>query len=309
MVFRADRMSKADVKGWTHGHNDGSWASVVLLHSRRESVRPFEVPLASLKEPEALSWFDGMPNLDDVAAAGSIEKLAADPRYGASSQDRTRSLMREHCVARSFYWIALYAMLWIFVWPTPYEHALSVGFALPALGFILAVALKDRWNPAFLEPADQRPALGALYALTPWALLVRAFDHDILDQTPLLQWGGLFVLCIVAACLFVRMWPSNRLEQAGIVVMASMYAYAAAVQANVLLDRSNPRIYSAEVIEAVSDSELRLAPWGPRARPEEVRVGRGLYEEAPAGSKVEVRLYEGRLGARWFSVHASPRKG
>ena len=138
------------------------------------------------------------------------------------------------------------------------------------------------------------------------AAFVRALLHDDLSAIV----APSVVLAAVAAAALVIVLPGARVLPAlpVAVVGCLAYGYGGTVTANVLFDRSQPRLEQAQVTDKwvgtrssrrpASEPPLMLAleTYGP------VRVDAALHERAKVGSAVCVRVRDGAMGIEWFTV-------
>jgi hypothetical protein len=304
MVFRHRRVTKADVAGWEHSQNDGSWGGVISLELR--NGKSVELPLARPNDPEIEAWFAGIPNLEAERIANSMDELLADARFGASPEKRFQTLTHERRVAAALTWIGIGTAFWVGFLPRPYDLAIIVALLLPVIAYCLAVPLNGRWNFAETRAGDQRPGIAMFYIPPVFALLLRIFDYRIVDHARLLLFGCIFALAAWALLNLLRrttQWVS--LGQASLLFLFAIYSYAAAALINVRLAPIGREDFRAEVIASEYDGEdatLTLAPWGPYTGTYEADVARWAQAKTPAGTMVNVYLYTGPLGARWWLI-------
>lgn len=306
MVFRHKRVEKRDITGWSTSDDD-SWASVVKL-AVKDDRKSVDLPLGNLDEPELLDWLDPIPNTDELAKAESYDAIMADDQYGASPEARQKALLRERSIASRASIGAILLSIWIMLWPTPYLAAVGVGLLIPLAVFVLAIMLKDRWDFAGARGGDMRPSLVLAYLFPIGALALRSLDYRFAD------YPRLFVIAVVFAAiawlLLHLLRPSTRqlsLGHTGLALILAVYGYSAAAHLNVQLDPSRAQTFAVEVQASEADgkdSSITLAPWGPYIEPYNARVSEDLQARAPAGTMVQIDLYHGLIGARWWTITA-----
>lgn len=121
-----------------------------------------------------------------------------------------------------------------------------------------------------------------------------------------------FVCVIATASIYYtglnKKIPSIIGQSIGMLIVSAIYAFGSVVQVNCVFDKSTPQEYTAIVLDHRSESGknaehyLKLSPWGPRKKPEEVSVPRWLYYEVPISGKVKIRFKQGLLKIPWFTV-------
>jgi hypothetical protein len=304
MVFRRRHILKTDITGWEHSQNDGSWGGVIALELK--GGKSIELPLARTKDPEIEAWFAGIPNREAERIANSMDELLADARFGASPEQRFQTLTRERRIASALTWVGFGAALWIGFLPRPYDLAIIVALLLPVIAYGLAVPLNGRWNFVETRAGDQRPGIAMFYIAPALALLLRIFDYRIIDHARLLLFGCVFAMAAWALLNLLRRTPRwLSLGQAGLLLFLVAYSYAAATLINVRLAPISREDFRAEVIASENDGEdasLTLSPWGPYTNTYEADVPEWLQEKTPPGTVVNVYLYTGSLGARWWLI-------
>jgi hypothetical protein len=157
---------------------------------------------------------------------------------------------------------------------------------------------------------SRKPNVAAVYAVPAFAL-----SGASLMSVHVLRWTELIfpALLLALALLAATMWAERHLARvsrnlAPFVLFAAMYGIGSSVQANVLLDRSEPQVFRApvqgkRVVRGKStEYRLQLGEWGPRPEGSSVSVPFPLYTAAHPGTPVCIGLHGGALGIRWYTV-------
>ena len=204
--------------------------------------------------------------------------------------------------------MAIVLSLWALVYPKPYEILIALLVVMPLLAFSLLTRSKE---PYPLEM--RRGRLVAAFLLPPSALVARVItDFNFLHLGPLLTAAmvvGAILTTVVALAFREASHPFSRLVIVSLLiwVFAAIYSYGSIAEANVLLDRSTPRTFTATVLRKHFSSGrsgtilyLQLGPWGPRSEGSDVIVTSSLYRVMAPGQIVCVELLPGALKIPWY---------
>jgi hypothetical protein len=229
------------------------------------------------------------------------------------SSERTSITLRKIVTALNV--ISVITAGWTIFYPHPYVLAAATAAVLPIIALGLVIA-----RPGQLETGgarnDRRPQIVTSLMLPGLALCFRTTlrDAHLIRYAPALVAGA--VGGIVFATGMIASDPKlreGRWKLLLLLPLLSVHPYAVAVEANWVLDRSQPRAYEAQVLDSWisrgkhTSYRLRLGRWGPRMEPDDVTVSRATYRTAKLGSRIWVRMNDGALGMPWFVVlPASP---
>lgn len=299
-VFKA-----ADIRGFRRERGAG----VVHLVPKDAHVRPLGVPLGVLTARGQIPWLEALRNLarDDLAALK--DEIESDERLGATAPARHAKLRRLRAQAKIASIGAWLIAAWIWLWPEPYGLALVVGALVP----LVAVAISVRTHGFYRLDArseDPRPSLAALFFAPTLSLFVRAIvDINGVDFLGPIVTGA---VCAVALTLLILRADKRLGAQhwwiAIVAAGAFMLSLSALLHTNVQFDGARVQVFHSKIEDAyvtggkVHLSELRLAPWGPFARPASANVPASFFDSVKQGDVVCVRLYDGALSWRWFEI-------
>ena len=106
---------------------------------------------------------------------------------------------------------------------------------------------------------------------------------------------------------------TNRRQLVIVVTLAAgLYGFAAATVVDVLFDAGKPSVFQPRVTAKhvnqgrTNDYYLDLDPWGPRQRPNEVKVTSSVYARVQPGDTVCVSLHPGALSLPWYVTDLCP---
>jgi len=207
--------------------------------------------------------------------------------------------------------------------PFPNTWAMVLLLPLPWAALALPAARPDLFSISWTDREDGHETLALLMFGPALALPYYAFDEFTLTQ-----WGPALRLCLLygligsAAITGLAVLCCRRLRAHGaeMVVLAlgmGFYAGAAALTADVWLDRAEPEVYRLPIISARAETHshstgpwyFTLGAWGPRGAQEEYAVEHALYQGAKAGQIVCIVNHPGRLGMAWHEVEACHGRG
>lgn len=308
-VFRNQRVMKSDVTGWLHTGSYSDWPTTISL-VLKDGKRGVELPIANPRHPAVAEWFAGIPNAEAQWAADSMSEILADSRYGASPEQRLTTLKRERRTASALSFIGIAVTFWAGFLPRPYDLSIIVALLLPAIAYGLSIPLNGRWNFVEIRAGDQRPGAAFLYAGPIGALLLRLFDYRVVDHARLLLLGCIFAVVAWALINLLRRterWLS--LGQMGLLFVIALYGWSAATLLNVRLDYIKRDVLPVEIVASENDGEdttVTLAPWGPYTNTSSADIPAWAQARLPVGATVNIYMYTGVLGARWWMVGIPP---
>jgi hypothetical protein len=157
---------------------------------------------------------------------------------------------------------------------------------------------------------SRKANLAMVFAMPAFALLGAS-----LISVHVLRWteAVLPAMLLGTALFAATIWTERHLRRVSwgltpFIVLAAMYGIGTSVQTNVLLDRSEPRMFRApvegkRVVRGKStEYRLQLGEWGPRAAGSSVSVPFPLYNATRPGAPVCIGLRGGALAIRWYTV-------
>jgi hypothetical protein len=201
------------------------------------------------------------------------------------------------------------ALVWGVVFPRPYYAVVTVLAVLPLVAIGLMTRSRGLYRADRL-PNDAHPNLGAVLIGPGIALALRAMmDIHLLDwqQVPGPVLLGGFALTFVLARVD-RTLLKRRATLFAYFLFMSVYAYGVVMQANALLDRSQPEIFRVAVLGKSATpgnhptSHLQLDRWGPHQQANDVMVSAAFYTTVNPGDQVCVLLRPGLLRIAWYVV-------
>ncbi len=274
-----------------------------------------EVTIATVSGTRRLRFVAGVSKSGECSESTNSKIVSALEAFRSNTLRRQsveletpRRHARARKIANQLGLTGIVLSLWAIIYPKPYDILIALLAAMPLLAFLLLTRSKK--TGAF---ELRRGNLVAALLCPPSALVVRVIkDFNFLRLVPLLTAAvllGAILATIITLGYRVALRASPRpvVAWALIWVLAALYAYGAIAEANVLLDRSTPRTFTAAVLRKHFSSGrggtmlyLQLDPWGPRSEGGDVIVTSSLYRAVAVNQIVCVELLPGALRIPWY---------
>jgi hypothetical protein len=286
--------------------------SRVRFQTRGADRKHFDILLIRPDE-KLMSWISSLTDLDEVDRQKAEAKLLADSSLGETVQARRGRLARFKRIAQVANWLGIAILGWSWFWPKPYALAVAASAIAPIAA--LALIAWSRGAIAFEKAkADMRPDLSGLFFAGMILGLRALLDVNLVLWSDAILPAGVIAL---AAYLIQRSLPlGERIGGFAVnfltVGLCLYYGWGAAIEANMLRDQGATKVFKTRVLsKRISGGRstsyyLELAPWGPRAKADEVSTVRATYDRFKPGDPVCVYLYPGALNIRWFELGTCP---
>jgi hypothetical protein len=306
-LFTTKQVLRSQVAGWRIVATQ--YISTLELTPRDPQAKKIKFALTMKLDGPFHLWFATLPNLDRQEIDESKEKLYASRNLAETEEQHYERLAVAATIAKYLGWFTGAVSVWGWFYPRPYPLVILLLSALPLIAVFLGLRAKGVYQFEGRQN-DAHPSL-ALPVILPGAVLTfRAVsDYSFLQWKPflspilLISFALTFLLSTADPAIQQRRWPILAMF-----VLALMYACGITAHADVLLDRSTPRVFHTEVLSKhVSEGrsttwELHLGPWGPQAQPSDVTVRSSFYSSVQPGQTVCVNLFPGALKIAWFEV-------
>ena len=298
--------------------------TLLVLTGRDPRTRLLQFPMLLAKPALRETWLGELP--DQRAAlerryaesrAAGLADLLANPRLGPTPEARQARLRRARIFVRTLDVLALFAGLWLAIYPRPFSLALAANILLPLLA-LTAITRPGRLIRVVHAPGSP-PIIWIALAVSGGALgLATANAPDVLDPLAVFGFGVLGALPILAWLLAFD--PGMRRLSPLILTapIAVLLAGGTLDLANIAADHAPPRVFAVPVLRQwtargrgirarETTGMLLLGPWGPRRRPQLFQPSQRLNDLVWPGVPVCVRLHPGAFGFPWYThVYCDP---
>jgi len=260
-----------------------------------------------------LQWLNSsLKNLDAEDYDKELKTILTNDKLGMTEEQREYSFERAKKFASFLNILSIVSILWVFIWPEPYEIAIWAMVLFPLLPISSA-----KLFPGLIRFDESNksayPSVASAFLMPGLALALRA----LLDWN-ILSWQNFWVpFAIITICLFfLLLWVFNELRNKygyAILVLCfcAVYGYGTTVSLNGINDKSTSINYSAVIIyKHISTGKhtsyyLKLSPWGPRTTEKDVSVSKDLYNSVEIKDSIKVYEKKGALDIPWFFLRKS----
>ncbi|MGE5114049.1 MAG: hypothetical protein ACM3JB_24580 [Acidobacteriaceae bacterium] len=198
-------------------------------------------------------------------------------------------------------------------YPVPYRLVIPILVVLPILAMFTALGSGGLYR-LDKNKNDVHPDLAIPFIAPGFILMLR-----MVTDFEFVTWGSAVAMGLVLGlviCGFSMLCDTNLRAKIGmllaLVFCTSIYGLGVVRAADTLLDRSEPAIYSAQILRKYvvsgkhTDYRLDLPPWGPNDRNNSVSVSRDYFESLAEGDRVCMFLRNGALRMAWYRVGPCP---
>lgn len=295
-------LARAEIGGLRLGGMSG-----MRLYRAEDLKLVQSIGLGFAPDEEFCAWFDGIKDLDTVAAEAEVDAVAEDPTFGSTPEDRLAFARRQSERLLWFIRLSLAVTAWGFFYPYPYPVAIAANALVPVLAFLWLFKLPKLVG---FETRARSPKQGMAVPITlcSLALGIRAvMDTRPVEPLSLVLPAGLCTIGTGFVLYKSRAEPKWQSLLGSTLVLASYPAGLIALT-NEFLDRHPPTPVQVTVLSKdVSGGKVRtwnleLSPGGPWQQPHAERVSRDLYEHTSVGDTRCLLLRPGALGIRWWEI-------
>lgn len=310
--LRVQKLRREDIAG--RRSQDARYVAVLVLIPKRAGMKKLKITQIMQRDFLLDAWLGTLPDLDAQELERSRSDIVANRDLGRTPEARVQRLAHARKIAMALTAAAVAISVWACFYPEPYPIAVAALGVLPLLALALAARFAQLYQLVGWRN-DARANLVVAFILPGLVLALRAIlDIRVFDWGPAWKATGIgaVALTIVIAVCDPRLRHRGG-ELLAVLLVSGFYIFGGIVEANALLDRSEPQVFAASVVgKRVSTGRttqyyLRLAPWGPRREEDDVTVPRALYAATAAGERVCVVFREGALQIRWFVVDSCRR--
>jgi len=308
-VFRTRSLAVGEIKGFQ---------ILVVKSTRFLLLIPSDPKVGKLKVPLALRggeriemWARNLfRDLDAEHYQADLEAILANDEYGYTLEERQAFLGRFLTVAKWINMAGAGVLLWVLLYPNPYEWAIWTALLAPLSALVAGIVSRGLVRP-LAAGSVAAPNVAATMLGVPAILALRAgLDWNLLDLSTVWAPVAVGMVACAAACLAsFRASRRNPTHLAVLALVCAAYAYGATIALNGLLDGGTAKAYRAQVLRKhISTGKhtsylVELGPWGPRTEAKEVDVDEQIYDALGARDPAEVYVMPGRLGIPWFVVY------
>ncbi|ESQ77200.1 hypothetical protein [Asticcacaulis sp. AC402] len=226
-------------------------------------------------------FIDRFPNKEEVAEleaeSAHYDAVVTNQAFGGTAEERAANFNRNAIRVNRIGWLCLGIGFWAIFYPRPYLLCVALTMSIPPAAIAVAVLAPGRWTVH--ENFPGRLNLGALALIPILALVIRALSGvQQVDWTAPLATVAILTLAIFLLILKVEGGLKPTKVWAPL-LMTCLYAWAATLLLNQMLDAADPSVVPLEVVgKRVLDGDhyLNLSPWAGRTREDDYEVVRQI---------------------------------
>jgi hypothetical protein len=312
-ALRTFRANRNEIEGFRRMRSrNARWVRIYL----KERRGAFNISESFTGNNDLNEWLKGVPDLDQRDFDQIWQQLRDQHRPGTSDDEIRNELKLAKAWATGLSiasliagFIALLANYEPFCTPS-----IVLQLIFPPMGILLAHRFPHLFTCSLKY--DPRANLGLLVT---WPGLPLAMSYPgcnshtyFTDPSQLIPWALPVLLFYFVALFRATAQSPDRTAFVLVLIFGVMYSFGAAEVANILPDRSLPRLYRASVLEKYETRgkgttyHLRLASWGPIDNADDLAVPVRTYRQVRVRDLVCIELHPGFLHAPWYTLNPCP---
>jgi hypothetical protein len=309
-LFGTRRIHRSQIRSWRIRVVKST--KYLDLQISGESWDKWSIQLTKQPDPAFEAWFYDIPNTDVLERQESEEAIRQDVALGGTPQERLDKVAAAK-QRLSTIGVALALVLgWSVLFPYPLGLVVLTLALLPWLAVWLALSSSGLYTLGNVSKNNQRPDLTWVLAGPVIPLAVRAgIDAHLLVWTQALAPGAIAGLA-VAMLIFMVLpaFAGGAKKYLFVTLGAIVYATAAVMLANSLLDHSQPANYAVAVLQKYQSTGKShtpyfvVTPWPGQVEPVKLEPPNNLYWAKSVGDTLCVRQYRGALHMPWYTLNA-----
>jgi len=217
-------------------------------------------------------------------------------------------------------WISLVLAGWFFIYPRPYEILFSLLLLMPIIGLLLN-GISGRPSIASLIQITNKNKGADKYDIADfidvpaWIITLRVLiDFEFENFYSMIIPGIISSILILILLFSTHSLIINSTKDKSWIVLSIVtniliYSFAATYGANCVYDHSQPKVYSAKVIDKqISKGRrhttyyLKVEAWGHHYDPENITVTKNQYNETKIGQYVNIDYKKGFFNIPWYFI-------
>ena len=211
--------------------------------------------------------------------------------------------------------------LWFLFNPKPYTILFTALLCMPIIGLLLN-GMTGRSSISSLveiskeDDGSDKYDVADFIDFAAWIILLRVLlDYEFESFYSMIIPGTIaFVIMLIILFTTHKLIDNTNKSKTWIylslIFNVFLYSYAGTYGANCVYDKSEPKVYNAEVLDKrVHISRkgrrtyyVKVTPWGHHYDKEEISVPRSQYEEIQIGETVKIDLKEGLFNIPWYYI-------
>jgi len=261
------------------------------------------------------AWFQQLIDLDVRDRDALLAEISQDSELGSTPEERLSALKTAKTCSVIIIVIACAAAIGLNFDPLNFSPISAMLLALTPVVVGFLVRQQPHLYAIPMKKSDPRADFSIALIAASFGLALHIRHYEFVSMKPLLLVIVLVAFAYIA--LFFSAVSKNANKAGALAVLlfyAASYSFGLAIVADTLADRAQASVYFAPVTSKhVSSGKstiyyLRLAPWGPLDKPNDISVSRNDYNFMRTGYWVCLGLHPGWLHAAWYQLTPCPAK-
>jgi hypothetical protein len=283
----------------------------LILLPKNPNAKKIKTSLVFERQTELLSWLsERFTDLDALDLQDEANRILNDQQLGQTEDHRIWFFNKAKRLSQVLNGFGFFLFVWTIFKPEPYQILIWTLLLYPLLALLFVRFFQGALT---LDGKEQSliPNVGLAFILPCILLALRAaLDYSILEWNQFWLPFAIFGFSLFFLTLLLAKDTRKRvITMIAPLLFCAVYGYAAVINLNGILDKSNPSIYKAKIMDKkISGSKrteyiFKLAPWGRGSEEEEVDVGKTTYSNHGIGENADIIVKNGTFGIPWFYVH------
>lgn len=302
-AFSRSRLLLAEIEGYRKIKSD-----IYLVSKTGTALR---IPSGLEGINSLKNWIEeNYKDADELHIATETTDILANEQFGFTKEDRELTLRKAKTVSRVGIFFGVVILLWLWLYPKPYELVWALVLLLPFAGIIILW----RFKGLVTINGDKKsayPSVQFVFIISGFAVIVPASHYDLYQYTNL--WAPIAVITLILSIIVYsiaftgsQVTVNKKPAFIAIVLLFIVYGFGATVYVNCHYDKSQAQNYTVRVLGKYATHgksttyNITVSAWGRFTEDKNITVSRSDYNNMQFGDTVHIYLYQGKLGIPWY---------
>ena len=300
-IIKQETLVFNDIKGYIPA------GTTYFLIPKNKKVKKFGIITYVENSNELIAWVaENFQDLNAKAREEAEEIILTNKKFGETNYHREQKLKIAKRFTFIFNTIAFILAILGFFYPHPYKFIITLLIIFPLFAILLPLITKGliRFTTGVI---GANPLTFPAYLGASSALLIRAIlDSRLVEFTATII-PFLFVSLIIFALIFIyeKNYSKKLIDILIIFPFAMFYGYGLTDQTNYLLDKSEPQLFEAIILEKEENkyfSYVKVTEWGPITTENEIKIIKSKFDTIQKGDTITIVVKKGALKIPWYYV-------
>ncbi|MET3028846.1 hypothetical protein ABXT06_19365 [Flavobacterium sp. UW10123] len=241
------------------------------------------------------------------------QEILSNQEFGISLEEREGKLEKAKFTSYLLIGAGILVTLWTIFFPRPYEYAVIACIALPIITLIVIkfwkglIRIDGAKNSVY--PNVAYPLVAPGIALSLRVMLDFSIDNYANVWLPVVLIAIIYTGILLSFSKHLSFKKGKDIFSIlSYAMFTFIYGFGTVVCTNCVFDKSNPELFSTEIInKEVNRGKyvsyyLYLAPWNHKKEIEKVSIDADLFNSVSNGQEVAIYSFKGKFDIPWFVV-------